>query len=195
MRKKFVITEEEKKEIKSLYNLTEQAENIVNTIIQKAKEYAQNKLKSTSTSDLSTNTTTSDDDFYKNILKCIGAEPTRNNMLFMYAWRQAENTVASNNPFGSTQPWAGATVLKNSTAGVKNYKTPEDGVQATCQILKNGKYQQVIDGFKNDVGLTKLTDAVVSSPWGTKDLLRTVTKDYLAGVSPKPHPINKTEIA
>lgn len=203
MKKKFVITEEEKNEIKSLYNLTEQvSDNIISTIIQKAAEYAKNKLKSSSkdssldlsTSPLSTKTT-SDDDFYKNILKCIGAEPTRNNMLFMYAWRQAEGGGSANNPFNTTQPWPGATVLKNSSAGVKNYKTPEDGVQATCKTLKNGRYQQVIDGFKNDVGLSKLTDAVVNSKWGTKDLLGRITKDYLAGVSPKPHPINKTEIA
>ena len=79
MKKKFVITEEEKNEIKSLYNLTEQvSDNIISTIIQKATEYAKNKLKSgskdssldLSTSPLSTKTT-SDDDFYKNILKCI----------------------------------------------------------------------------------------------------------------------------
>ena len=36
MKKKFVITEEEKNEIKSLYNLTEQvSDNIISTIIQK----------------------------------------------------------------------------------------------------------------------------------------------------------------
>lgn len=203
MNKKFVITEEEKNEIKSLYNLTEQvSDNIISTIIKKASEYAQNKLKlgskdsslDLSTSPLSTKTT-SDDDFYKNILKCIGANPTRNNMLFMYAWRQAEGGGSANNPFNTTQPWPGATVLKNSSVGVKSYKTPEDGIQATCKTLKNGRYQQVIDGFKNDVGLSKLTDAVVNSKWGTKDLLGRITKDYLAGVSPKPHPINKTEIA
>jgi hypothetical protein len=203
MKKKFIITEEEKNEIKSLYNLTEQvSDNIISTIIQKAAEYAKNKLKSgskdssldLSTSPLSTKTT-SDDDFYKNILKCIGAQPTRNNMLFMYAWRQAEGGGSANNPFNTTQPWPGATVLKGSSVGVKNYKTPEDGVQATCKTLKNGRYQNIIDGFKNDVGLSKLTDAVVNSKWGTKDLLGRITKDYLAGVSPKPHPINKTAIA
>lgn len=65
MKKKFVITEEEKNEIKSLYNLTEQvSDNIISTIIQKATEYAKNKLKSgskdssldLSTSPLSTKT-------------------------------------------------------------------------------------------------------------------------------------------
>ena len=65
---------------------------------------------------------------------------------------------------------------------------------SSCKTLKNGRYQSIIDGFKNDVGLSKLTDAVVNSPWGTKDLLRTVTQGYIAGNTPKPKPINRTEI-
>ena len=34
--------------------------------------------------------TTSDDEFYKKVLQCLGAKPTKSNMLFMYAWRQSE---------------------------------------------------------------------------------------------------------
>ena len=203
MSKKFIITEEEKKDIQKLYNLSEQS----------GDDKAIDALASIffpSTSSPSLNTTsssnkipdsslpnkkTSDDDFYKSILKCIGAEPTKSNMLFMYAWRQAEGGGSANNPFNTTQKWPGATVLKNSSAGVKNYKTPEDGIQATCKTLKNGRYQKVIDGFQNDVGLSALTDAVVSSKWGTKDLLRKVTQGYIAGNTPKPHPINPTAIA
>ena len=140
-----------------------------------------------------------DDDFYKSILKCLGAEPTNNNMMFMYAWRQAEGGGAKNNPFNTTLDWEGATKVAGSSAGIKNYRTPEDGIQATCQTLKNGRdkygYDRIIDGLKNDVGISKLSDAVVSSKWGTKDLLLKVTQGYLAGNSPKPHPINKTDIA
>ena len=199
MSKKILITEEEKNEIKSLYNLDEQA----GEIFKRLGDTILNMIKTGKFGDDSTDTdsdnlpekTTSDDDFYKSILKCIGAQPTKNNMLFMYAWRQSEGGKSTNNPFNTTQPWPRATVLKNSSAGVKNYKTPEDGVQATCKTLKNGRYQNIIDGFKNDVGLSKLTNAVVSSPWGTKDLLRTVTKGYIAGNTPKPHPINQTELA
>ena len=139
----------------------------------------------------SNNTTTTDDDFYKSILKCLGAKPTKSNMLFMYAWRQAEGGGAKNNPFNTTQKMEGAT--NYNKIGVKNYRTPEDGIQATCKTLTNGRnkygYDKIIDGLKNDVGLSKLSDAVVSSKWGTKDLLSRITKDYIAGISPKPKDI------
>jgi hypothetical protein len=137
------------------------------------------------------NTTTTDDDFYKSILKCLGAEPTKSNMLFMYAWRQAEGGKAKNNPFNTTLKIPGAT--NYNSVGVKNYSTPEEGIDATCKTLKNGRnkygYDKIIDGLKNDVGLSKLSDAVVNSKWGTKDLLTRITKDYIAGVSPKPKDI------
>jgi hypothetical protein len=206
MAKRFIITEEEKNDIKSLYNINEQESTTGDgSFLMKAFEKFMfpettgstgNPSSTTKPDDSSLpNKTTSDDDFYKGILKCLGAQPTKSNMLFMYAWRQSEGGGSANNPFNTTQKWPGATVLKNSSAGVKNYKTPEDGIQATCKTLQNGRYQSIIDGFKNDIGLSGLTDAVVKSPWGTKDLLRKVTQGYIAGNSPKPHPINPTAIA
>ena len=41
------------------------------------------------------NKTTSDDEFYKRVLRCLGAKPTKGNMSFMYAWRQSEGGKAS----------------------------------------------------------------------------------------------------
>ena len=208
MSKKLLITEEEKNNIKSLYNINEQgagdalkglADTIVNML--KTGDFG-NKLKSAiGKFDLSnlSNSTTSDDDFYKSVLKCLGAEPTKENMLFLYAWRQSEGGKAKNNPFNTTQKMPGATNISNTSVGVKNYQTPEDGVEATCKTLINGRdkygYDKIIDGLKNDIGLSKLADAVINSKWGTKDLLRTVSQGYIAGNSPKPHPINKTELA
>ena len=211
MSKKILITEEEKNKIKSLYNINEQGAgdaltSLASTIVDMLKT-GNFGTKSTSSNDsiekfdLSnlSNNTTSDDDFYKSVLKCLGAEPTKGNMLFLYAWRQSEGGKAKNNPFNTTQKMPGATNISNTSVGVKNYQTPEDGIEATCKTLKNGRdkygYDKIIDGLKNDVGLLKLSDAVVSSKWGTKDLLRKVSQGYIAGNSPKPHPINKTEIA
>lgn len=193
MSKKFIITEEERNEIKSLYKINEGAGDIVPALIQSLLKSITGGSEDSSDSDVSSlpNKTTSDDDFYKSILKCLGAEPTKSNMLFMYAWRQAEGGDAKNNPFNTTQKMEGAT--NYNKIGVKNYRTPEDGIQATCKTLTNGRnkygYDKIIDGLKNDVGLSKLSDAVVSSKWGTKDLLTRITKDYLAGVSPKPKDI------
>jgi len=197
MSKKLIITEQEKNEIKSLYNINEQGagdilKGLADSIIKML-----DKTGSEEEDDIDYNTTTTDDDFYKSVLKCLGAEPTKSNMLFMYAWRQAEGGKAKNNPFNTTLKMPGAT--NYNSVGVKNYETPEKGIEATCKTLKNGRdkygYDKIIDGLKNDVGLSQLSDAVINSKWGTKDLLRKVSQGYVAGNSPKPHPINKTSIA
>jgi len=203
MSKRIIITEEEKNKIKSLYNINEDgagdilkglSDTIVNMI--KTGNFGTNSSDSSDLTDLIDsdklpNKTTSDDDFYKSVLKCIGAEPTKSNMLFLYAWRQAEGGGAKNNPFNTTQKMEGAT--NYNKIGVKNYRTSEDGIKATCKTLINGRnkygYDKIIDGLKNDVGLSKLSDAVVNSKWGTKDLLARITKDYIAGITPKPKDI------
>jgi hypothetical protein len=192
MSKKFIISEEEKSQIKGLYNLNEQAGDILQGLADSILKMLDSDFKNDDEDDTKlSNTTTTDDDFYKSILKCLGAEPTKSNMLFMYAWRQAEGGKAKNNPFNTTLKIPGAT--NYNSVGVKNYSTPEEGIDATCKTLKNGRdkygYDKIIDGLKNDVGLSKLSDAVVNSKWGTKDLLTRITKDYIAGVSPKPKDI------
>jgi hypothetical protein len=197
MSKKFIISEEEKSQIKGLYNLNEQAGDILQGLADSILKMLDSDFKNDNEDDTKlSNKTTSDDDFYKSILKCLGAEPTKSNMLFMYAWRQAEGGKAKNNPFNTTLKIPGAT--NYNSVGVKNYSTPEEGIDATCKTLKNGRdkygYDKIIDGLKNDVGLSKLSDAVINSKWGTKDLLRKVSQGYIAGNSPKPHSINRSEI-
>jgi hypothetical protein len=192
MSKKFIISEEEKSQIKGLYNLNEQAGDILQGLADSIVKMLDSNFKKDNEDDTKlSSATTTDDDFYKSILKCLGAEPTKSNMLFMYAWRQAEGGKAKNNPFNTTLKIPGAT--NYNSVGVKNYPTPEEGIDATCKTLKNGRnkygYDKIIDGLKNDVGLSKLSDAVVNSKWGTKDLLTRITKDYIAGISPKPKDI------
>jgi hypothetical protein len=136
-------------------------------------------------------TTTTDDEFYKKILSCLGAEPTKGNMSFFYAWRQAEGGTAANNPFNTTMKMPGATKYKDNTHGVKNYKSVEDGIEATCKTLKLRYYTDIVDGLKNDVGLKKLSRMSSLKIWGTGDLLASVADGYLKGNSPKPKDINK----
>ena len=136
-------------------------------------------------------TTTTDDEFYKKILSCLGAEPTKGNMSFFYAWRQAEGGTAANNPFNTTMKMPGATKYKNNTHGVKNYKSVEDGIEATCKTLKLNYYTDIVNGLKNDVGLKKLSRMSSIKKWGTTSLLASVADGYLSGHSPKPKDINK----
>ena len=196
MGKKIIITEEEKNNIKSLYNITEQRvkNSTPNPILDIVKMYG-NKSKSLLPTNVLTKTTP-DDDIYKSVLSCIGAKPTKDNMLFMYAWRQAEHSLyekkpaAKNNPFNTTQPMNGATRLKGNTHGVKNYQTTQDGIRATCDTLKNGKYEEILKAFRNNEGLDALKNAVSYSPWGTSgDLLSQVIDGYVDGYEPKPGPI------
>lgn len=132
--------------------------------------------------------TTSDDEFYKKILQCIDAKPTKSNMLFMYAWRQSEGATADYNPFNTTKDMPGAT--RYNSVGVKNYKSMEDGVNATCETLKLGYYTDIVNGLKDDVGLYKLSRMEGLKKWGTGSLLAKVVDGYLAGASPKPKPID-----
>ena len=196
MGKKIIITEEEKNNIKSLYNITEQRvkNSTPNPFLDISKIYG-NKSKSLLPTNVLTKTTP-DDDIYKSVLSCIGAKPTKDNMLFMYAWRQAEHSLyekkpaAKNNPFNTTQPMNGATRLKGNTHGVKNYQTTQDGIRATCDTLKNGKYEEILKAFRNNEGLDALKNAVSYSPWGTSgDLLSQVIDGYVDGYEPKPGPI------
>lgn len=220
MAKRFIISENEKNDIKSLYNITEQSISMTGLLADLLKKGMSDEEEDDSDDIFDTDkskdseesikdlekleknipsTTTSDDEFFKKILRCLGAEPTKSNMLFMYAWRQAEGGKAKNNPFNTTMKMPGATNIINTSVGVKNYLTPEDGIYATCNTLKNGRnkygYDKIIDGLKNDIGLVKLSDAVIKSKWGTEGILIKVVKGYIAGNSPKPKPINKTEIA
>ena len=134
------------------------------------------------------NKTTSDDEFYKRVLRCLGAKPTKGNMSFMYAWRQSEGGKASFNPFNTTKNMPGATIYNYHK--VKNYKSMEDGVKATCETLKLGYYQDIVNGLKNDVGLYELSRMEGLKKWGTGQLLAKVADGYLAGATPKPGPID-----
>jgi hypothetical protein len=132
--------------------------------------------------------TTSDDDFYKKVLDCLGAKPTKGNMDFMYAWRQAEAGRANFNPFNTTKKMPDTT--NYNSVGVKNYKSVEDGIKATCDTLKLGYYTDIVNGLKNDVGLSKLSKMPSLKIWGTGPLLAKVADSYLAGNTPKPPAIN-----
>ena len=141
-------------------------------------------------------TSTNDDDFYSDILKGIGAPVTKENMKFMYAWRQAEGGRASYNPFNTTKKFFGATLYGKNVAGVKNYSTPEDGVEATVKTLKNGHYNCIVDGLKNDIGAKRISTKCHSDlvTWGTHkrtDLITQVIDSYERGRKPSPHPIQK----
>jgi hypothetical protein len=137
--------------------------------------------------------TTTDDEFYKSILKGIGAPITDENMKFFYAWRQAEGGKAKNNPFNTTQPKPNSTFynclkkgISGCKSGVRNYMSSRDGIDATVKTIKNGRYQNIIDALKSGDSAEKAAQALKSSPWGTGQLALKVVQGYNSGATPKP---------
>jgi len=149
---------------------------------------------STTSSDVTPLTkTTTDDEFYKSILKGIGAPITDENMKFFYAWRQAEGGKARNNPFNTTQSKPGSTFynclkkgVSGCKSGVRNYLSSQDGIDATVRTIKNGRYQNIINSLKSGDSAEKSAQALKSSPWGTGELALKVVRGYNSGSSPKP---------
>ena len=129
----------------------------------------------------------SDEDFYREILRGIGAPETENNLLYLFAWRQAEGGNATFNPFNTTQKAEGAS--NYNKVGVKNYTSPEQGLKATIKTLLNGRYGEIISSLKRDADPIETAEALERSPWGTGGLAKKVISGYQAGYSPKPKPI------
>jgi hypothetical protein len=152
------------------------------------------EVSSTTSSDVTPLTkTTTDDEFYKSILKGIGAPITDENMKFFYAWRQAEGGKARNNPFNTTQSKPGSTFynclkkgVSGCKSGVRNYLSSQDGIDATVRTIKNGRYQNIINALKSGDSAEKSAQALKSSPWGTGELALKVVRGYNSGSSPKP---------
>ena len=69
-------------------------------------------------------------------LRTIGAPLCRNNMVSLVAWQTAEGTTAAFNPLATTL--SGVLTTRFNSAGVRNYPTYLDGVQATLRTLQLG---------------------------------------------------------
>lgn len=126
---------------------------------------------------------TTDSNFYTKLLENLGAKPTEENLKFMYAWRQAEGNGGKYNPFNTTWKLPGSTDF--NSAGVKNYKSLEDGMIATVKTLKNPRYSCIVDGLKNDIGAAEIARCQSLKTWGTGDLVAKVISGYNSGSSPK----------
>jgi peptidoglycan hydrolase-like protein with peptidoglycan-binding domain len=124
-----------------------------------------------------------DKNFYERILKELGAPVTSENLKFLYAWRQAEGKGGRYNPFNTTWKLPGSTNMNK--VGVQHYKSLEDGMIATLKTLRNGRYNCIVDGMKNDAGATEISKCTSLKTWGTGDLVAKVVNSYEKGASPR----------
>ena len=67
--------------------------------------FDKDEVTSNSNQETSFQSYSNDDEFYKEILRGIGAPVTKNNMTLFYAWRQAEGNGGKYNPFLFPQRW------------------------------------------------------------------------------------------
>ena len=131
-----------------------------------------------------TEASSEDKDFYNKVLKGIGAPVTPQNLLFFYAWRQAEGAKATYNPFNTTQSKESSSLwncLKKKggkcVGGVRNYKTKQDGIDATVKTLKNGHYGCIVDGLKGNKGALTIANCTKElKTWGTNNGVLRVLK-------------------
>ena len=121
-----------------------------------------------------TEPSSSDKSFYSQVLSGVGAPVSKQNLLFFYAWRQAEGAKSTFNPFNTTQPKEGSTLWnclskKNGkcVGGVRNYKSKDDGINATVKTITNGNYKCIVDGLKGDKGAAKIAECSDLKKWGT----------------------------
>jgi len=71
-------------------------------------------------------------------LSAAGFSQSRNNLVVMVAWQTAEYTDARWNPLATTYPMAGSSIF--NSAGVRNYASLGQGIQATIDTLRASGY-------------------------------------------------------
>lgn len=130
-----------------------------------------------------------DEDFYKAILKSIGANETPEKIKFLKAWRQGEGGKALNNPFNTTKDIPGDDDTKYNSVGVRNYPDRQTGLEATIATLKLPYYKDLIELLKrNDVTADQLANSQALTKWGTGPMVKKV----LAGNTINPPAIATT---
>ncbi len=143
----------------------------------------------------------SDDEVYEAILTGVGAPITKENMKFMYAWRQGESAKAAFNPFNTTKKKEKSTFYNclsrkdgKCVGGVRNYSSQQEGIDATIETLKLSYYSCITDGLKNDIGAKKIARQCKSAlkTWGTGELVAKVLDGNKLSPSPIPTSTTKT---
>jgi len=123
-----------------------------------------------------------DKDFYIQVLEKINAPVTSQNLLFFYAWRQAEGAKATFNPFNTSHKTDNSTFwncLKRKEGkclgGVRNYESKTDGIEATAKTLTNGHYPCIVEKLKSNKGAVEIANCSKDlKTWGTRGLISTI---------------------
>lgn len=89
-------------------------------------------------------------DWRVDLLKVLGAKPTKANLRFLSNWQRWEGGHTKNdaryNWLNTTKDAPGAVASINSV-GVKRFDTYQHGIQATAATLANGHYDDIVRGL------------------------------------------------
>ena len=113
-------------------------------------------------------------DWKHDLLKVIGAKPTKQNLRFLSTWQRWEgghtNNDARYNWLNTTKDAPGAVGEINSV-GVKRFNAYAAGIQATAATLANGHYDDIVRGLKSgnpyDHDLSRGLQTWVAGPNGS----------------------------
>lgn len=130
--------------------------------------------------------------FYKDVLKGIGANVTCEKMLFFFAWRSGESSDSSFNPFATTygdsaneccyfnclkngvgyKPTGCRTCPEGTRPGVRNYTNKKAGINATVNTIKARHYPNLRSKLLNDnsTAMDLASETTELSIWGTGSL-------------------------
>ena len=87
--------------------------------------------------------------FARQVLRGLGVPVTTGNVNFIVAWANREGGGGAWNPLNTTQGEPGSTALAGNSAGVQNFTTFAQGVNATVQTLHNGFYNDVVAALQS----------------------------------------------
>lgn len=123
------------------------------------------------------------------ILQRIGAPVTPQNLLFVNDWQRAEGGVSTNNPFNTSQPMPGSTGLAGNES-IRNYVSPQQGIDATVQTLQNGRYSPILTALRNGSSAQASASALAASPWGTGSLVQKMLGGGAVAAPAVPQPVS-----
>jgi hypothetical protein len=106
-------------------------------------------------------------DWAEAFLRVMGAPRCHSNMVVTVAWQVQEGTQAAWNPLATTHRMDGSTDFNG--AGVQNYGTLEQGLQATQETIENGwqtyGYGAIIRSMHDCADALDTAQAIAASQW------------------------------
>lgn len=101
------------------------------------------------------------------LLQCLGAPNSVNNLTALNLWAQSEGNVV-NNALATSGKGTGASTCVaqcGSSSPIYEYDNVSDGVAHMCQFLKGSYYTGIVHALQQDLGLAAIYQAINSSPW------------------------------